>query len=75
MHESAVAGEPSFFLHLYRHLLRPPSELVVLALSQAPITPNPILRGVWKDTILPKYWVTPSNERFDYFSHFHEHKS
>ncbi len=21
------------------------------------------------------YWVTPSNERFDYFSDFHEYKS
>ncbi len=22
-----------------------------------------------------KYWVTPSNERFDYFSNIHEYKS
>ncbi len=25
--------------------------------------------------LFTQYWVTPSNERFDYFSNFHEYKS
>ncbi len=63
-----------FFYIFTDTLLRPPSELGACFITGTYYAKSN-LRGVWKDTILPKYWVTPSNERFDYFSDFHEHKS